>query len=569
MLVQLPRDAQDPAGFCARVGLLQRAAGEGVPVPGPPVLWLAPRAVQLRRPLGPPLSQGLPHAPLWWAGEQWREFGAAPVAAAHAQAHAAYVPRRFEPPWRCGSVLLRPSEAPLEAGPQEVGAQEGGSGVLRLLKVLLCERQGRLWTKPATGGEWSECPYEIEFHLARTEALELRGGDRYVFLFRGRGGGGGGIDSVLFYGPARNQWGPLPTARPTATGNLGEVRWQGLRGPKPAPGPLKAWVLDATADYLVLLAPVSRDGLQRGNAAQDVHSALHFLGIDGKEVVHHLPCHSAHLMVQRYDQYLLFVKDFDEDAGDEASHMRDDNLPEFANTAAWLLAVEDVAVPPMPVFLPFEHAEWTGQPWSLVLARGSVEVSPQELRLDTAPRIYLLEEGPVMRLWCTRRVDDLMDSVHHRHTLDGFEVFRHVLSFSPLLWTEIEVGGEEDLPGSWLLWSPDLRHALRIAAAGAGNGKMGVWRCGVAFAGEPERLKASQWQALKLAPASFTHSCPVESIPLGRGAGWLGPSLPAEDARRSRVTGLPCFPALVQSDSYELHPCGRDAAHLPPLMVLR
>eukprot|EP00930_Biecheleria_cincta_P004263 TRINITY_DN105161_c0_g1_i1.p1 TRINITY_DN105161_c0_g1~~TRINITY_DN105161_c0_g1_i1.p1 ORF type:complete len:568 (+),score=69.68 TRINITY_DN105161_c0_g1_i1:33-1736(+) len=567
MRLQHPREAQDPAGFCERADLFQKLAGEKVPVPGPPVLWLAPRAPHLRRPLErgtTAVLAPLPHAPLWWAGGPWRDFGAGPEAAVHAQAHAAYVPRRFEPPWRCGSMLVRPTEAPLE-----------GDGVVQMLKVLLCKREGRLWTKPVTGGDWRECPFDLDFQLLRTEAIELLGGDRYLFLFRGPGAGAGGLDSVLFYKVVKNEFVALASERPTARGHGGEVQWQPLRGEKVAPAPLKAWLLEGCLDYVMLLAPVSRDGHQRG-VDQNVHTAVHFIGTDGKEVVHHLPCSAEKLSAQRYQKHFLFAKDFDEDAGDERSSVRHDISPEYNETAGWLLDAEDASVPPLPVLLPISHSQWGGAAWSLVLARGTAEeLAPStHLRFDAAPRIWMLEEGPVLRLWATRRVDDAMKTLHQRHTLDGTSFLRHALSFSPLEGTELEVTSQ-DVPGAWLLWAPDLQHVARLAASGRGSGKLGFWRCGVAFSEQSQLIQASHRCALRSGAQIFADPHPVHSQPLSYHA-WSRCSMPAEDARRGVLTGQPCFPTHVRGDGtfarpkdHWRHPCGREATQLPPLSSLR
>ncbi|CAJ1448960.1 unnamed protein product, partial [Effrenium voratum] len=127
---------QDPAGFCARADLLQRAAGASFGVSSPPVLWVAGSG---------PSSDAAIELPIWWAGGAWHQFAQkAPVA---------YTPRKFEPCWRRGSVLSHPAPSPIEAGPGEIAALPE-SGVMQVMKVLLCQRGGRLWSKPLLGGEW-------------------------------------------------------------------------------------------------------------------------------------------------------------------------------------------------------------------------------------------------------------------------------------------------------------------------------------------------------------------------------------------------------------------------------
>mmetsp|Transcript_64618 Transcript_64618/g.114941 ORF Transcript_64618/g.114941 Transcript_64618/m.114941 type:complete len:556 (-) Transcript_64618:113-1780(-) len=555
MLVHLPQHAQDPAGFCARTELLQRVAGEDVPVPGPPVLWLSPRAAQQGHPL--------PYAPLWWA-DGWRDFGPLP-AATHAQAHLSYVPRRFEPPWRCGSVLLRAADASLEAGPS--------SRVVQLLKVLLCEVDGNLWSKPATGGEWRECPFNLDFQLARTEAFEVMGGQRYVFFFRSMGSAGGGSDSVLIYHVGRNEWTLPSSSRPTASAHQGEVRWETLRGPKPSPAPLKAWLLEANLDYIVLLAPVASDGMQRDK--QDDHAVVHFLDCDGQVVSHHLPCSIGRLSVQRYSNYMLFVK------ADEVGKESNSSVLHEEKTAGWLWAVSDVAVPPLPVMLP-DGPEWSHRAWSMVLARGLAQEfsAAPNLQLDTAPRLYLLEEEPSIRLWASRRVDDILETLHQQHSLDGSRFFRHVLSFSPVPGSELLVeassNGEDASSGTWLLWSPDLQHSARVLPAEANRkGKLGFWRCSVTFSDPLVLMQSSQPTALRSFAVDSVEPHYVDSRPMGF-KGWLGGGLPAEDARVGPVTGQPCFPTWVRNegnfdrpDDYWLHPLGQGVMQLPPMSSLR
>uniref|UniRef100_A0A7S1WD05 Uncharacterized protein n=1 Tax=Alexandrium catenella TaxID=2925 RepID=A0A7S1WD05_ALECA len=352
---------------------------------------------------------------------------------------------------------------------------------------------------------------------------------------------------------------------------------------------LRAWLLEATADYLVLLAPVSRDGVQRGG--EGPHAAVHFVGHDGEVVSHHLACSPTTVMVQRYDGYMLFAKDAEEHAaGDLDACLDDDWHPSYPQVAAWLLSADDVAMPPLPVHLPDVSRGWAGRgsAWSVVLARGQLEelAEHHHLRHDTAPRLYLLEIGPAVRLWASRRVDEAFDTLYQRHGLDGLQLLRHSLSFSPLDQSQLGVQaiGGENAGGAWLLWSPELRHTGQVASgAGPGGGKLTFWRCAVGFAGEPADLRARRRCAYLSAAEATPEISPVEVLPVGRKA-WEGhPNLweahpwPREDARAlCVVSGLPCYPALRRQEGtldrpedWWVHPSGRDASLHLPVALLR
>eukprot|EP00439_Symbiodinium_sp_Y106_P011738 s8868_g1.t2 len=308
-----------------------------------------------------------------------------------------------------GLVLSCPSPSPIEAGPGEVCAPPGGSEVSQLLKVLLCGRDGQLWSKPVVGGQWCPCPYGVHVNMSRIKAFELLGGDRYVFFFQdGHGGICAGPDAVLMYDLQRNKWSPPTSARATRGGHQEEVHWQPLCAAQSGE-PLKddarveklcAWILEASMDYVVLLAPVTRDGFQRG-CHQEGHTALYFISHTGQELVHHLPCDLWRMTVQRYNDYVLFVKDFGDEALDFPDYPSDHPF-----TAGWLLAADDWTASPMAVTLPTDHPDWGGSAWSLVIARGALEETPDR-RLDMAPRIYLIEEDAGLRIWVTRRIGEL------------------------------------------------------------------------------------------------------------------------------------------------------------------
>lgn len=587
----LPFGAMEPAHACAAMHAFQQAVGEAVRVPGPPVLWLAPRCAGLRPDAGGVGARKAPpppaHAPLWWAGGGWREVPMV-AGAVHALGHPAYVPKRFAPHWS-GGALVRPVPAPREPGPLQGVHPSGGSGVLRALRILLSDEGGNLWVRPSVGGEWCRYPFATDFQLGRIEAFEICEGDRYVLLLRGAKPG---PDAVVTYDLRRNSFrSPCGPTRALPGGHAGQapVPWRPVAGATVADAvgaPLHAWVLEATANYLLLLAPTSRDGVQRRSGDDSPHSAVHFIGHAGEVVSHHLPCNALRLTVQRYDDHLLFVKDQAEHPEDAC--MDDDWHPSYPRVAAWLLCAEDTAVPPVPVHLPGKEQGWGAadeRPWSLVLARGNLtEIAPSHrLSQDTAPRLYLLEEGSpeqptLLRLWATRRVDDATNILYQRHTLDGEQLVRHALAFSPLFESEIDMldfpepGALRDggASGAWLVWSPDIRHAARII-----GGRFAFWRCALAFAGESAELVASKHRAYVAAVSHASEVSPAEVLPLGKW-GWEGMHLPADCASNGVVTGLPCFPALRRAEgTYQrpedwwIHPVGGDAAQHASLSVYR
>lgn len=594
----LPFDAPDPAAYCTRAAAIQAATGDNVPVPCPPVLWLAPRSVHLRTARREGKPEDLPHAPLWWTGGAWREFPTM-AQARHSQAHAGYVPRKFEPPWRTGA-MLRPVEAPLELGlGQESFDTAAVPPVFRLLQLLLCAPGSSLWARSVCGGEWCLFPHQLEFDMARSEAFEVQRGDRYVLLLRGRQtASAGGLDTVLLFDRTRNMWlPPIGPTRSTASGHVGEapVRWRpvdGVWGTRATALSMKGWLLEATPDYLLLLSPVARDGVQRG--PDDAHSALQFFGYDGEVVSHHLACNPRCLSVQRYDQFFLIAKDTHLHVGGEQGDaiMDDDWHPSYPRVAGWLLAADDASVPPLPIFLPSANTgfgasalgilgsarESTEEPtrWSLAIARGNVEevATSQHMQQDNALRLFLLEDGPLLRIWASRRLDDAFDTLYQKHTLDGVQLVRHALDFMPLRASELEVGSAG---GSWLLWSPDLRHTARVAVAGPGSGKLAFWRCAVAYEGETAALRAQRSRACRMAVHATTDISSMQLLPLIASQGWESCVLPQRDARGcSVVSGLPCFPVLrreegcfAKVEEFWIHPMGRDTALLPPLSTTR
>eukprot|EP00445_Apocalathium_hangoei_P014318 CAMPEP_0203869430 /NCGR_PEP_ID=MMETSP0359-20131031/17703_1 /ASSEMBLY_ACC=CAM_ASM_000338 /TAXON_ID=268821 /ORGANISM="Scrippsiella Hangoei, Strain SHTV-5" /LENGTH=610 /DNA_ID=CAMNT_0050788041 /DNA_START=88 /DNA_END=1918 /DNA_ORIENTATION=- len=581
----LPSHAADPATYCVRAAGLARAAGGDIALAGSPVLWLAPRSPQLSWGRDGH-TQELPHAPLWWIGGGWREFPLAQETS-RACAHAAYAPRSFEPPWRCGGALLRPMAAPLEPGPGTDTSAAGGPGVVRVLRSLLCQSRSSLWARPDVGGQWRLFPQALEFQLSRTEAFEVLSGDRYVLLLRGSGGSGS-LDTVLLFDVMQNAFlPPVSPTRPNCGGHVGEapVRWRPVDGTwgSSAPGlSLRAWVLESSPEFLLLLAPVCRDGVQR--TAEDPHSALHLVGYGGEVVSHHLPCKATRLILQRYDKYFLLVKDPQEHpTGKGGACMDDDWHPSHDRVAAWLLSADDFAVPPLPVMLPGARSAFcmgADSSWSLAIARGSLEelAANYHLRQDTSQRLYLLEDGPTLRLWASRRLDDAFDALYEQHTFDGARLLRHAMDFEPLPQSSVEVG--KSAGGSWLLCSPDLRHLARLSCAGTGAGRLAFWRCALNFDGEALSAKASRRRALAAAavPAETSSFSPGQLLPKASyrdrgGSAWDSCALPSRDARSTLVTGLPCFPTVRREDgtfakteAWWIHPISRDAAQLPPLI---
>lgn len=582
----MPFEAEDPATYCTRSGVLQRSVGADFPVACPPVLWLAPRTVHLRA-SREGLPEELPHAPLWWTGGCWRELQSD---GGHAHAPSAYAPRRFEPPWRAGGGgLVRVTEClPLEdPGPLQDAFGDGNPTVLRVLNLLLSSPDGQtLWARRAVGGAWSRFPVDLPaFALRRTDAFEVAGGERYLLLLRG-GGTAGALDTVLLFDASRSEWlPPLPPTRPAGAGNTGEppVRWRPVRA---AAGPglwAQAWLLESSPDYVLLLAPVCRDGMQR-IAADDPHSALHFVGQGGEVVSHHLACRASNLTAQRYDQFMVFVKDPHEHMpGREAACLDDEWHPSYTAISGWVLDVNDVSVPPLPAILPDEmlRSPQTSS-WSLVLARGSLQelVTDSRLQQDMAPRLYLLEDGPMLRLWATRRVDEAFHAVFENHTFEGRRLVRSVLEFAPLGHSEVEIGG---VGGAWLLWSGDVRHTARLARAGPGGGRLAFWRCAVHFADAAASLRTMRPHATAAAAqampvragvcAPSAGASPAQLLAHPGDFGWEACWDPSQNARNGAVvTGLPCFPTLRfeegcfgRPEDFWQHPVSRDAVLLPPL----
>jgi len=325
----------------------------------------------------------------------------------------------------------------------------------------------------------------------------------------------------------------------------------------------------------VLLAPVRHDGAQRG-PEEDSHTAVLFLGHAGETISHLLECSAADLVAQRYDAYFLFSREGALGRADEQEEAG--LLPRGPEAAAWLLAAEDAAVPPLPVLLPAAGEGWSrGSGWSLAMVRGSLEeMAPSlSLRHDMAPRLYLLEEAPgALRLWCSRRVDDALCTLYERHSLDGRQLVRRALSFAPVPWGEVrlEPCGGAPRGAGWALWSPEVRHAAQVC--GPSGGRLSFWRCGAAYEGTTLELQASRPRTCP-SVAQVAGRAHLDELPLGR-RGWAPGQLPAEDARGAAVvTGLPCFPKLQRSDGtfhrrkdWWVHPLGGDPTQLAPLSAL-
>eukprot|EP00811_Abedinium_folium_P021096 NODE_3014_length_2106_cov_9.532087.p1 GENE.NODE_3014_length_2106_cov_9.532087~~NODE_3014_length_2106_cov_9.532087.p1 ORF type:complete len:383 (-),score=112.79 NODE_3014_length_2106_cov_9.532087:754-1902(-) len=379
---------------------------------------------------------------------------------------------------------------------------------------------------------------------------------------------------VLLYIVELNEWrSPVGPARPWVGGHLGEppILWRPVDYMGQAPlAPLLAWVVESTPSYLLLLAPVSRDGVQRGPG--DAHTALHFIGHDGEVVSHHLACKADRLTVQRYQRHLLVVKDHNmHPEGVADACLDDDHHPSYPSVAGWLLAAEDVAVPPLPVILPTEGCNLSGG-WSLAITRGSIEelVSSGHLRFDTAWRLYLFEAGTQLRLWASRRIDEAFDTVYRYPTLDGEQLLRHALGFTMLPQTEVEAPGSGAVPGAWALWSPDLLHAARVDA----DGRLSFWRCAIAYEGEEAPFQALHHVAYGITGHAQPTISSVGVIPTK--TSWMGTGLPPAEAGGGVVTGLPCFPALRwtegtlnRPEDTWTHPIGRDAAQHVPSYILR
>jgi hypothetical protein len=280
--------------------------------------------------------------------------------------------------------------------------------------------------------------------------------------------------------------------------------------------------------------------------------------------------------MQRYKDHILLAKDFEEHPPDQADSCLDDNrLPSYEGIAGWLLSAEDVAVPPLTVNLPSVEQGWSAAAcsWSLVLARGSVEelAATRALRLDTLPRLYLLEAGTSLRLWVSRRVDDSYDTVFRRVTLDGTELVRHSLVFEEMPQSALELY-DTDAHGAWALWSPDLLHAARV---GSTSRKLLFWRCAFTFVDAQQELKASVPEAYRMATEARPWCSPVEMLP--QNLGWRRCGLSAEDVAGPFImSGLPNFPTIRwqegsfnRPEDHWLHPVARDPAQHASSILFR
>ncbi|CAE7491548.1 unnamed protein product [Symbiodinium natans] len=218
-------------------------------------------------------------------------------------------------------------------------------------------RQDQLWSKPVVGGQWCCCLSGKQAPV-HTESTATSAESRYLFFFQdGHGGICAGPDTVLMYDLQKNKWSPPTSARATRSGHQEEVHWQPLsaaQSGEPLKAALiKAWILEASMDY-VAWAPKCRTGLRNPQKCRDMksvrsegHTALYFISCTGQELVHHLPCDMSRMTVQRYNDYVLFVKDF----GDEELDLPD-YPPECPCTAAWLLVADDWTAGPMAARAP-------------------------------------------------------------------------------------------------------------------------------------------------------------------------------------------------------------------------
>jgi len=553
----LPQHAADPVEYCQRSADLFCATGGLAPPQCSAAVWLAP-SVRKR-----PTPSSADAQPIWWMRGTWHTLpGPGP--------HPTYTPRRFEPQNRGG--LLRFTESPMEAGPEE-GHQKQysgtSSGVVRLLGVLMCERDGALWARPQIGSEWRECPFAIAgLNLAKAKAFELCEGEKYVVLFPSSDTCEHGLSQVLLFDARLNRWSPPAGAsRGGAGAGRPPVEFRPVPGGAAKPAPLHAWLIESTPQYVLLIAPVSRDGAQRGSTG--AHSALHFIGLDAEVVSHHLHCNPERLTVQRYADHFLFAKDADVHPAERPDDCLDDDWqPDYPSIAGWLLAVENVAVPPLEILLPADRLTWGQSPtdWSLGMARGAVEELAQShhQKYDAHPRLYLMD--PEFRLWASRRVDDAFDTLYQRTTFDGPQLVRHGLSFE--LIEQDEVVGPE---GNWDLWSLDLMWAARIGTRGA-NARLCFWQCPVAFDTDITEARSLHNVAYNSMMTTVPNVSAVEASAVP--GAWVGSALPADLANPQVASGLPCYPAhhwhegdFHHTDDVWRHPVGRDAAQLCPSSV--
>mmetsp|Transcript_55008 Transcript_55008/g.131106 ORF Transcript_55008/g.131106 Transcript_55008/m.131106 type:complete len:611 (-) Transcript_55008:46-1878(-) len=607
MALTLPPHSQTPAGYCQATAALQAAIGEEVRVPGPAVLWLTPSAHLLQESASKqgPESERLPPPQVWWAGDGWRHLPTSD----NPEEGSAYIPERISPQ-QLETGLLKAVPAPLEPGPEHGEARPYSSGhtdVVCVLQVLLCMRGTELWARRryGAGTSWQRCPFSVKGQLDETQAFEIQHGDRYLFLFNS--GAAGGVSQVLAYDAVKNLWEyPVSPTRPLLHGHAGAppVQWRPVKKQSAADAaltschvPMQAWLLEASADYLLFLAPVCRDGRQSSDMVEDAHAAVHFIGNSGEVVSHHLTCAALDLTVQRYDDYFLFAKDCNHRShADNSDRVFDNDFcqEDDVHTIGWLLSSADVALPPLPVMLPAakDGFELPGSDWCLVLARGCQSEDPASHRTlwhDSGHRLVLLQlehhrqtsadddEAPYfrLRLWTSRRADDDFNSIHHEHSLDGSHFVREALTLYPLPDSEIEVDATEDdmnsRPVPWSIWSPDLHHIARVSSRE--SMQLGYWRCGVLYEGNFVPAASTSRQAsthavktLRAVSASTSHALPH---------GWGACVAPAQHANGGVIlSGMPIFPVLRWGEaSFDrpedrwLHPVGRDASQPAPHAV--
>lgn len=553
----LPQDASDPVEYCQRSADLFCITGGLAPPQCSAAMWLAP-SVRKR-----PAPSSTEAQPIWWMGGTWHTLpGPGP--------HPTYTPRRFEPQARGG--LLRFIEAPMEAGPGEGHSKQyssKSSGVVRLLGVLMVERDGVLWARPQLGSEWRECPFAITgLNLANAKAFELCEGEKYVVFFPTSDTCEHGLSQVLLFDARLNRWSPpVGASRGGVGAGRPPVEFRPVPGGAAKPAPLNAWLIESTPEYVLLISPVARDGAQRGQTG--AHSAVHFIGLNAELVSHHLHCNPERLTIQRYADHFLFAKDANVHPAEGPDDCLDDDWqPGYPEIAGWLWAVEDIAVPPLEIMLPAERLTWGHSPtdWSLIVARGAVEELAQShhQKFDAAPRLYLVD--PQFRLWASRRVDDAYHTLYQRTAFDGPSLVRHGFSFE--LMEQDEVVGPE---GNWDLWSLDLMWAARIDTRGA-SARFRFWQCPVAFDTEITDAKSLHKTAYSSMMTTVPTVSPVEAHAVP--GIWVGSALPADLANPRVASGLPCYPAhhwhegdFHNTEDVWRHPVGRDAAQLCPSSV--
>mmetsp|Transcript_5419 Transcript_5419/g.13139 ORF Transcript_5419/g.13139 Transcript_5419/m.13139 type:complete len:549 (-) Transcript_5419:117-1763(-) len=539
-----------------------------------PPLWLAPSVH-----LGIQEDEDIQQKALWWDLQGWQE-----VSEEDAEDGIPRPARELEMNMGLLNLVEDPTEPLPEHGETRPYSSKS-SGVYSVLQVLACQHNDGLWGRRRYGpaSQWTRCPYDISGILEGSQAFEMAAGERYVFVFNT-----GQVSEVVMFDASRNVWQwPVGPTRPNLQGHAGVAPqpWRPVTKPPPADNkPLKGWLLEATGDSLMLMAPVSRDGRQRG--LQDPHVAVHFLGSEGQVVSHQIACSAYQLTVQRYGCYILFVKD-----ANHQSHaiyrdgaLNDDFDEEAAHVVAWLLSALDVSLPPLPVLLPAVGTGFDRESsvWSLVMYKNrfleDLSASGSEsdgLRLHLAELQKVRTEGEgeegaeevfdslVVRLWVSRQIDIGVNDVHFEHSFDGNRFVRHALSFTAVCQQDIQTS--QALPMS--LWSTDLCHIMRVTP----EHKLSVWQC-------------PAWDSSRLIPASTTqmteqtHAVQTVSSMSGVNShalpnGWGRCTAPAQAT--SLVTGIPCYPAARWGESsFErpedlwLHPIGRDAGQHAPLSVL-